>query len=113
MKDDFEILTDIKRRHQADLDSGMIGGDRRQFDIGWLLHYIDRMYVPAPTIVTTYEELDALPDGSLIVSEQGGYWQAIKRQDGLNWWIEPGSKGVHATDDLTLPAEVLAKGEDD
>lgn len=112
MKDDFEILTDIKRRHQEDLDSGLIGGDRRQFDIGWLLRYIEKMYVPAPTIVTTYEELKALPDKTLIISEQGGIWYSIKTPLGC-WWVEPGFERIHESEDLTLPAEILLKGEDE
>lgn len=58
--------------------------------------------------VTAEVELDALPDGVIILTEQGGIWESIKRHDGLNWWKEPGAKSsVSASYDLTLPATVL------
>ena len=60
-----------------------------------------------PRTITTAEELDALTDGVLVLTEQGGYWESVKRMDGLNWWKEPGASKVSRSDDLTLPATVL------
>jgi len=60
-----------------------------------------------PRTITTFEELDALPDGVLVLTEQGGYWESIKRMDGLNWWKEPGASNVSRSLDLTLPATIL------
>lgn len=64
-----------------------------------------------PRTITEYEELDALPDGVLILTEQGGYWESIKRMDGMNWWKEPGAYNVSLSADLTLPATVLHEPE--
>lgn len=63
-----------------------------------------------PRTVTTVEELDALPDAVLVLTEQGGYWESIKRMDGRNWWHEPGNTNVSPSEDLTLPATVLHEG---
>lgn len=63
-----------------------------------------------PRTITAAEELDALPDGVLILTEQGGYWESIKRIDGMNWWHEPGRSSVTRSEDLTLPATVLHEG---
>lgn len=60
-----------------------------------------------PRTITTVEELDALPDAVLVLTEQGGYWESIKRMDGKNWWKEPGARNVSPSEDLTLPATVL------
>ena len=60
-----------------------------------------------PRTIATVEELDALPDGSFIITEQGGYWQADKRGHGEIWWLEPGNPISGRSDDLTLPAMVL------
>jgi len=64
-----------------------------------------------PRTITTMEELDALPDGVLILTEQGGYWESIKRMDGKNWWKEPGATFVSPSSDLTLPVTVLHEPE--
>lgn len=63
-----------------------------------------------PQQITAVEELDALPDAVLILTEQGGYWESIKRMDGKNWWKEPGARDVSPSADLTLPAIVLHVG---
>ena len=63
-----------------------------------------------PRTITTVDELDALPDAVLILTEQGGYWESIKRMDRKNWWHEPGSTNVSPSEDLTLPATVLHEG---
>ena len=63
-----------------------------------------------PRTITTAEELDALPHEALILTEDGGYWESIKRIDGKNWWKEPGSTKVSPSTDLTLPATVLHEG---
>lgn len=60
-----------------------------------------------PRTITTVEELDALPNGSFIETEQGGYWQADKRGHGEIWWLEPGNPRSSLSEDLTLPATVL------
>ena len=61
-----------------------------------------------PRTITTVEELDALPDGTIILSEVGGCWEAGEwRGHGMNWWKEPGRREIAHSEDLALPATVL------
>lgn len=39
-----------------------------------------------PRTITTVEELDALPDGAVIVDADKNAYTALKRADGTNWW---------------------------
>lgn len=40
---DLRAIDDIRRRHKEAIAFGTIGRDRCQFDIGYLLSYIDQM----------------------------------------------------------------------
>lgn len=109
MDKDALAVEAIRARNTKLLASGAVGGVREWFDISFLLRYIDKL--KTPEVVTTYEELDALPSESLVITEQGGYWMAKKQDTGRNIWLEPGNKYFALSIDLTLPAEVLARGE--
>lgn len=39
-----------------------------------------------PRTITTFEELDTLPDGAVIVDGEKNAHRALKRTDGTNWW---------------------------
>lgn len=104
-------LADIRRRHQARIDSGDVGGVREWFDIAFLLSYIDKLEDRSRRTVETYKELDALPCGSVVLTEQGGIWESTGSTvvSGLVW-KEPGGSVFVDSLDLTLPAEVLILG---
>lgn len=60
------------------------------------------------------EDADSLPHHTLILTEQGGYWETIKRVDGKNWFKEPGAPGggyVASSADLTYPATVIHRSK--
>ena len=60
--------------------------------------------------ITTVEELDALPEESVIHSEQGGVWERC--DDGeVRYWITTGnSDEVFNSSQITLPARVIHWG---
>jgi len=61
---------------------------------------------PEPREVTTVEELDALPEGIVILSEVGGVWE--RWLDGIGAvWRETGSSAKHYASDIALPARIL------
>jgi len=60
-----------------------------------------------PREVTTVAELDALPSGSVVLSEVGGIWEQWRRND----WRETGSQMRHQSDDIALPATVVLDPE--
>jgi hypothetical protein len=53
--------------------------------------------------VTTEAELNALPEGTVVQSEQGGTWE----KSACNLWYETGSRRSHETADISLSARVL------
>lgn len=64
-------------------------------------------------IINSPEEADNLPEGVLMLTEQGGYWESHRNpwRMGL-WWREPGDRSegwkVNITsEDLTYPATVI------
>jgi len=59
-----------------------------------------------PRTIETVEELDALPDGAIILEPHGTPTRAVKRQDGKNWWID-GPDAMSASALIPLPATVL------
>lgn len=52
--------------------------------------------------VTTRAEQVNLPNGTVILSEQGGIFQHFN-----GYWFEPASSYRHHLDDITLPATVV------
>lgn len=57
--------------------------------------------------ITTVKELDALPDRTAILTEQGDCFQADRRSNGSNWWSDPWSPRIRVSMDIALPATVL------
>lgn len=65
--------------------------------------------------LTTYAELDALPVGSIIVSEQGGVWQKHDDEETRElapYWMTIGTDELMRTEDISLPATLKAWGEE-
>lgn len=60
-------------------------------------------------VVTTVTELDALPIGSVVLSEQG----AVFERDHDGFWAEPGFTWHPMSKDMALPARVLYNPEED
>ena len=60
-------------------------------------------------VVTTVTELDALPVGSVVLSEQG----AVFEHDHDGFWAEPGFTWRPMSKDMALPARVLYNPEED
>jgi hypothetical protein len=61
-------------------------------------------------IITTVEELHALPTDSTVRSEQGGIWYKETSGSG-SAWTEPGKQWWHEAVDIALPAAVLYEPE--
>ncbi len=58
--------------------------------------------------VQTAADLERLPVGTVVVTEQGGIWQAVIRDRFSLLWYEPGHSGQGArAADLSLPARIL------
>jgi len=55
-----------------------------------------------PRTITTVEELDALPEGSVVRSGEGAVWES---DSGV--WYETASRLLHVVSDIALPATVL------
>lgn len=55
-----------------------------------------------PRTITTHEELDALPEGSVIHSGEGAVFEKCH-----SGWIETGRGGVMDPEDIALPATVI------
>ena len=71
-----------------------------------LTEVLERSGYRKPRLVTTAEELDALPVGSVVINERGNAWQ----KTGRNWYVA-GSTGGSKTLPY-LPATVLHEGEE-
>ena len=63
--------------------------------------------------VTSVEELQQVPEGTIILSEQGNCWDAIARPDYGNYWREFGRHGVVGSSAIALPARVVHWGGSD
>ena len=59
--------------------------------------------------ITTVDQLDALPVGSVVLSEQG----AVFEHDHDGFWAEPGFTWRPMSKDMALPARVLYTPEED
>jgi hypothetical protein len=62
-----------------------------------------------PRQVTTVAELDALPVGSVVLSEQGAIWE----RESDAYWIETGNTWRVQSEDIALPARVLYVPEEE
>lgn len=60
-----------------------------------------------PKVVTTVEELDALPNRAIIADRNGYAWQRFERE----WvsWLDPGESSAWMKS--VLPATVLLEGK--
>ena len=75
-------------------------------------HLVDELVAAiANPQVTTVEELDALPVGS-VVRSANGVWQKDPDDDGISPWVAPGSQRLYAARWVMLPATVVALGSD-
>lgn len=66
------------------------------------------------TYVHTAEELDNLPEGTVIVTEQGGVYVANDEPEGsenIRIWAEEGREVTQRSDDLALPALVIGNAD--
>ena len=62
-----------------------------------------------PRVVTTVEELDALPVGSVLNTEAGA-WEKVSDPDDaddITFWLQAGNRRWNPSRDVTLPATVL------
>lgn len=58
--------------------------------------------------VRSVSEMESLPVGTVVLTEQGGIWQAVHRDRFSLVWYEPGHGGLGArAAELTLPAQVI------
>jgi hypothetical protein len=60
-----------------------------------------------PRTVTTAEELDALAEGAVILSDEGGVFE---HEHG--WWRVTGSRDPMASSEISLSAAVLYEGDE-
>lgn len=61
----------------------------------------------APRRVETAEELDALPEDTIVADSDGNAWQIGECISGVPTWREAGSSGHWTSDNVSLPATVL------
>lgn len=66
-----------------------------------------------PRQVTTVAELDALPDGAVVLAANGACREGLKSVGGHNFWRTFGPAKVLRSEELTLPAKVLWEPSDD
>ncbi|ORL93422.1 hypothetical protein A5N78_04610 [Prescottella equi] len=59
-----------------------------------------------PRVVETIVQLEVLPAGAVVLTEQGGVYEA-KDHIPYRTWREAGSRYVSTSSDLALPATVL------
>ncbi|MFJ4026046.1 hypothetical protein ACIPWF_00680 [Paenarthrobacter sp. NPDC089989] len=73
---------------------------------------LDRIAELTPRSVTTVEELDALPAGSVVMSEAGLTWAKDSYLDDpeFPFWVTPGESRQHNAHRVSLPAKVLHEG---
>lgn len=64
-----------------------------------------------PRTVTNVEELDALPNESLILDAQNRCREGLTSIEGRNWWRTMGPAKVLASAEIQLPATVLHEGK--
>ena len=62
-----------------------------------------------PRALVTVEELDALPEGAVVLSEQGGVWERQEVSPGSLLWVEasPGRGYPQPSGEIALPATVI------
>lgn len=65
-----------------------------------------------PRVITTVEELDALPGESVVRDQSGMVYELdyIVAEPLNKWWITPGSEGHGSNRSVDLPATVLHEG---
>jgi hypothetical protein len=64
-----------------------------------------------PRTITTVDELDALPVGTIILEVDGSASRAAKRHNGRNWWAD-GPDALSASALIPLPATVIYAPEE-
>ena len=64
-----------------------------------------------PRTITTTEELDALPDESIVRCRRGSTYEKFPDGDGLSGWMMIGYQRLFAGTVISLPATVLYEPE--
>ncbi|NKS17333.1 hypothetical protein GS490_13485 [Rhodococcus hoagii] len=73
----------------------------------WVRKEVQRILnASRPRVVETVADLDDLPKGSVVITEQGGVYEAGDPGFDRDWW-ETGQEWTQASMDLALPATVL------
>jgi hypothetical protein len=68
------------------------------------------------TFAHTAEELDNLPEGTVIVSEQGGVYVANDLPEGafnVRIWSEEGREVTQRSDDIATPVRIIGNANDE
>lgn len=60
-----------------------------------------------PRTIATYEDLDALPDGAVILDAEGYVGKRVRREDDGDYWLFAGVDWTSDSDNVILPATVL------
>ncbi|AYN58875.1 hypothetical protein PP634_gp49 [Arthrobacter phage Richie] len=66
-----------------------------------------------PRTITTAEELDALPIGSVLITDAGA-WEKVSDPDDaddITFWLQAGNRRWNPSRDVTLPAVILHEPE--
>ena len=59
-----------------------------------------------PRVLTTVAEVDAEPEETVVISEQGGAWEACDI-GGARYYLEPGDEEPHGAASIAFPVTVL------
>jgi hypothetical protein len=62
-----------------------------------------------PCTITTTEELDEMPEGSMVRTDTGFYLKEALRH-GISTWVTTNERWYFKTEDIALPATVLYEG---
>ena len=73
------------------------------YALGHALAEIDAL---KPRVITTAAELDAEPDATVVISEQGGIWEACEI-GGVRYYLEPGDKEACGAASIAFPVTII------
>lgn len=62
-------------------------------------------------LVTTKEELEQLPLGTVVLDETDDLMQYLPDGEGDSYWMRIGDTGIYGPEDVFLPAQVVQMGE--
>lgn len=99
---DLELIATMEDMHVAYL---------RPADQVAVRDLMNKLHPPQPRTVNTVEELEALPNESLILDAQKSCREGLTSVEGRNWWRTMGPAKVLPSEEIQLPATVLYEGE--